>query len=106
MPTFDDDIALEPVDVDSPTPGATGPIGETGPARVEATGMRPSAASDEATELGLDRAPNETRFRATMSPDHWVVNGPNGGYLAAVLAHAVDGDGTLVAHSRQLALAV
>ncbi len=34
--------------------------------------------------------PSEMWFGATMSPDHWVINGPNGGYLAAVLAHAVD----------------
>jgi len=38
----------------------------------------------------IEAAITETWFRAQMSPDHWVVNGPNGGYLAAVLTHGVD----------------
>lgn len=29
-------------------------------------------------------------YRCEISPEHWVVAGPNGGYLAAILAHAAE----------------
>ena len=41
-----------------------------------------------ATDTGVERI-GPGSYRATMDPSWWIVNGPNGGYVAAVLLRAV-----------------
>ena len=50
-------------------------------------------------DIRLD-AIDDAHYRCEISPNYWIVAGPNGGYLAALLAHA--GDLHLADASRQL----